>query len=119
MLQLLWLFWVIRLTLQVLNLIPYNATKTIANYKASQEGSVQLFQKIVREIYGVRATVRREMGQEIAGACGQLATEHQKKSEETTWLTYEPEPTDIEESLPSEAMAGKLVIRKSVEWQIS
>ncbi|BBN17167.1 23S rRNA (adenine2503-C2)-methyltransferase [Marchantia polymorpha subsp. ruderalis] len=63
----------------VLNLIPYNPTLTKADYKASREESIHSFQKIIREVYNVRAIVRREMGQDIAGACGQLAIGEYKK----------------------------------------
>ncbi|CAM6106971.1 unnamed protein product [Calypogeia fissa] len=82
----------------VVNLIPYNPTNTIANYKASQQESVRVFQKIIREVYNVRATVRREMGQDISGACGQLAIGNQEKAtKQSLSFMNKPEPSDIEE----------------------
>jgi len=33
---------------------------------------VKKFQKVIRCTYGIRTTVRQQMGQDIAGACGQL-----------------------------------------------
>jgi adenine C2-methylase RlmN of 23S rRNA A2503 and tRNA A37 len=33
---------------------------------------VKKFQKILRGIYNIRTTIRQQMGQDIAGACGQL-----------------------------------------------
>ncbi|KAL2642085.1 hypothetical protein R1flu_009672 [Riccia fluitans] len=64
----------------VLNLIPYNPTETKADFKASREDTVHNFQKTIREVYNIRATVRREMGQDIAGACGQLAVGDLKRT---------------------------------------
>ncbi|KAL2613133.1 hypothetical protein R1flu_024825 [Riccia fluitans] len=53
----------------VLNLIPYNPTETKADFKASREDAVHNFQKTIRE-----------MGQDIAGACGQLAVGDLKRT---------------------------------------
>jgi len=33
---------------------------------------VKKFQKVLKGIYHIRTTVRQQMGQDIAGACGQL-----------------------------------------------
>ncbi|EFJ11884.1 hypothetical protein SELMODRAFT_182858 [Selaginella moellendorffii] len=57
----------------VLNLIPYNHTFVVGDYRATPADRVHHFQKIVREEFGIRTTVRQEMGQDIDGACGQLA----------------------------------------------
>ena len=59
------------------NLIPYNAAPGAAGsggYCAPTPEVATAFQRRVREVHGFRCTVRREMGQDIAGACGQLAS---------------------------------------------
>ncbi|KAK1652260.1 hypothetical protein QYE76_070065 [Lolium multiflorum] len=56
----------------VVNLIPFNPIGSSSNFKTSSEQNVKKFQKVLRGVYGIRTTVRQEMGQDIAGACGQL-----------------------------------------------
>eukprot|EP00262_Sarcandra_glabra_P009442 TRINITY_DN23828_c0_g1_i1.p1 TRINITY_DN23828_c0_g1~~TRINITY_DN23828_c0_g1_i1.p1 ORF type:complete len:373 (-),score=47.01 TRINITY_DN23828_c0_g1_i1:361-1479(-) len=56
----------------VVNLIPFNPIGSLSCYKTSTEQSVGRFQKILRGVYNIRTTVRRQMGQDISGACGQL-----------------------------------------------
>eukprot|EP00250_Pteridium_aquilinum_P010323 c19301_g1_i1 orf=364-1509(-) len=60
----------------VINLIPYNPTTVTMQFKASGPIEVLQFQKILKETYGLRTTVRQEMGQDIEGACGQLSVSH-------------------------------------------
>lgn len=60
----------------VVNLIPYNPTTVTMQFKASGSSEVFMFQKILKEVYGLRTTVRQEMGQDIEGACGQLHVSH-------------------------------------------
>eukprot|EP00271_Cylindrocystis_brebissonii_P014732 TRINITY_DN3620_c0_g1_i2.p1 TRINITY_DN3620_c0_g1~~TRINITY_DN3620_c0_g1_i2.p1 ORF type:complete len:424 (+),score=78.04 TRINITY_DN3620_c0_g1_i2:71-1342(+) len=55
------------------NLIPYNPTTVEITYTAPLSEVTTRFQKILREQYNLRTTVRQEMGQDIDGACGQLA----------------------------------------------
>lgn len=57
---------------QVINLIPFNPIGSTSQFKTSTKQSVSIFQKILRETYNIRTTVRKEMGQDISGACGQL-----------------------------------------------
>lgn len=52
------------------NLIPVNPIKE-RNYQKSSAGRVAAFQKYL-EKNGINATIRREMGSDIQGACGQL-----------------------------------------------
>ncbi|MBQ6075902.1 MAG: 23S rRNA (adenine(2503)-C(2))-methyltransferase RlmN [Lachnospiraceae bacterium] len=52
------------------NLIPVNPVAE-RSYEASQEASVARFQKIL-EKNGINATIRKKMGADIDGACGQL-----------------------------------------------
>jgi 23S rRNA (adenine2503-C2)-methyltransferase len=60
------------------NLIPYNPfslSLSEFSYKASDEKTMRKFQKILLE-YGIPSTIRVTLGQDIAGACGQLALQH-------------------------------------------
>lgn len=54
-----------------INLIPYNNTG-IENLTGTAKEKIFSFQKILQN-YGINATVRTTMGQDIAAACGQLA----------------------------------------------
>lgn len=57
-----------------LNLIPYNPTDVCEEYRPPTRESVERFQKILMsDAYQVQTRIRVEMGQDIAGACGQLA----------------------------------------------
>ncbi|QDZ20325.1 ribosomal RNA large subunit methyltransferase [Chloropicon primus] len=58
----------------VVNLIPWNPTESGAmeGYQAPAEGKLFAFQRALREAHGIRCTVRREFGQDINSACGQL-----------------------------------------------
>lgn len=52
------------------NLIPYNETDTIG-YKKSSEKQIDKFYDTLKKC-GINVTVRREFGEEISAACGQL-----------------------------------------------
>ncbi len=52
------------------NLIPVNPIRE-RDYVQPNRGVVLAFQKKLEQ-YGINATIRREMGRDIAGACGQL-----------------------------------------------
>lgn len=56
----------------VVNLIPFNPIGTLSQFRTSSSEKVANFQKILRGVYNIRTTVRKEMGQDISGACGQL-----------------------------------------------
>jgi hypothetical protein len=57
----------------LVNLIPWNPTGVGAQpYAPPAPDAVATFRNIVAS-YGLSVTVRKEMGQDIAGACGQLA----------------------------------------------
>lgn len=58
----------------MINLIPYNDTGEVINesFKAPTEAQVDAFRTRVIEHSGRIVRVRREMGADIAGACGQL-----------------------------------------------
>ena len=62
------------------NLIPVNGNEHINLYKPSMK-AMQDFKRIV-ESYGVSVTIRKEMGDEIQAACGQLKIQHQQSLKE-------------------------------------
>jgi hypothetical protein len=58
----------------LLNLIPYNPTEVAEDYLPPTDEQVQSFHQIcISEPYKIHCRVRQEKGQDIAGACGQLA----------------------------------------------
>lgn len=61
----------------ILNVIPWNATAAggYMGYTSPPPGRIEEFSSIVKDTHGVFCTVRREMGSDIAGACGQLVVE--------------------------------------------
>lgn len=65
----------------LLNLIPYNPTSVAEEYFPPSNESVNLFSRICQsEPYLIHTRIRQEMGQDIAGACGQLALVNKNKS---------------------------------------
>ncbi|KAG8368488.1 hypothetical protein BUALT_Bualt15G0050600 [Buddleja alternifolia] len=56
----------------VINLIPFNPIGSLSSYNTSNDQKVIKFQRILRGTYNIRTTVRKQMGQDISGACGQL-----------------------------------------------
>eukprot|EP00462_Mataza_sp_D1_P022641 CAMPEP_0175128592 /NCGR_PEP_ID=MMETSP0087-20121206/5011_1 /TAXON_ID=136419 /ORGANISM="Unknown Unknown, Strain D1" /LENGTH=522 /DNA_ID=CAMNT_0016410665 /DNA_START=44 /DNA_END=1612 /DNA_ORIENTATION=+ len=66
----------------LLNVIPYNPTDVDMGYSAPTREGLLKFISILKS-YNLLAVVRREMGQEISGACGQLVVEkkHQKNAQ--------------------------------------
>ncbi|KAJ8763426.1 hypothetical protein K2173_002309 [Erythroxylum novogranatense] len=56
----------------VVNLIPFNSIGSLSRYRTSGEEKVSRFQKTLRGTYNIRTTIRKQMGQDISGACGQL-----------------------------------------------
>lgn len=57
---------------QVVNLIPFNPIGSLSEFRSSSEEKVSRFQTILRGVHNIRTTVRKQMGQDISGACGQL-----------------------------------------------
>lgn len=57
-----------------INLIPVNPIKE-RDYEQSEKNSIHNFKEILEKA-GVNVTIRREMGQDIDGACGQLRQNH-------------------------------------------
>ncbi|XP_068654994.1 uncharacterized protein [Aristolochia californica] len=62
----------------VVNLIPFNPIGSLSRFTTSTEQNVKSFQKILRGVYNIRTTIRKEMGQDISGACGQLVVNQSK-----------------------------------------
>lgn len=62
-----------------INLIPVNPIKE-RDYKQSEQKSVQEFKNKL-EKNGIQVTIRREMGRDIDGACGQLRKSYMEKEE--------------------------------------
>jgi 23S rRNA (adenine2503-C2)-methyltransferase len=60
------------------NLIPFNAFPN-SGYRRSRPEQIRAFQEILQQA-GLIATVRRTRGDEIDGACGQLAGEVQDRT---------------------------------------
>lgn len=57
-----------------LNLIPYNKTEVAEDFDSPTEEEVKTFFAIVTsEPYNIWTRVRQQMGDDISGACGQLA----------------------------------------------
>jgi len=58
----------------LLNLIPYNPTDVAESFEPPTEEQVKRFHNIcTSDQYRIFTRIRQEMGQDIAGACGQLA----------------------------------------------
>lgn len=66
----------------LLNLIPYNPTEVSEDFKAPTKARIDSFFDICTSPpYSIYTRIRQEMGQDIDGACGQLALVHQQKGE--------------------------------------
>jgi len=61
-----------------INLIPYNETNR-NNYRRSESENILLFYGYLRK-HGVSVTIRKNMGTDIAAACGQLISEVEKRA---------------------------------------
>jgi hypothetical protein len=58
----------------IVNLIPFNPTDTPTGHTPPTREAVRAMAAVLAgPPFGLRTTVRKEMGQDIAGACGQLA----------------------------------------------
>ena len=61
----------------MVNLIPYNPTDATPEYRRSTEAATTTFMTTMRAA-GVLTMVRRTMGDDIAGACGQLVRQQER-----------------------------------------
>ncbi|MES1911600.1 MAG: hypothetical protein MHM6MM_004010 [Cercozoa sp. M6MM] len=57
----------------IVNLIPYNPTEVDDGFLPPADDSVREMQELLMSQYKMHVRVRKEMGQDIDGACGQLA----------------------------------------------
>jgi len=64
----------------IINLIPYNPTDVAENFVPPLPSRVVDFEKILQQDYHLLATIRRTMGQDIEGACGQLVVKNSAKN---------------------------------------
>jgi len=64
------------------NLIPYNPTTVIEHFERPEGERIVGFRRIL-EAAGITVTQRKERGQQIFAACGQLATQERYKSSPT------------------------------------
>ena len=69
----------------LVNLIPWNPTESgdEMGCKVPEKQQVKRFQQALVEGFDILCTVRQEFGQEVQGACGQLALKHGEGSMET------------------------------------
>lgn len=72
-----------------LNVIPYNPTAVFEPFERPEPSRISLFRNIL-ENAGVTVTQRKERGQQIAAACGQLVTEANRKRPVKSVLTMAP-----------------------------
>jgi 23S rRNA (adenine2503-C2)-methyltransferase len=59
----------------IINLIPYNDSMGMGNWKSSTEEKMFAFQDVLQE-HGFQVTRRHSLGRDIDAACGQLAAKH-------------------------------------------
>ncbi len=85
----------------VVNLIPYNQTDVKDKLRCPSEKHMREFQQIVTS-YGSFCFIRRTMGADIAGACGQLVVSKENRS---------TDPTDIEDN-PFFKKSNKIAIKE-------
>lgn len=83
----------------VINLIPYNKTDVKDKLSCPSEEHMMKFRSIVSQ-YGSFCSIRRTMGSDISGACGQLVVEQQK-------ATQNMKVADIEDGFDSARTSRK------------
>ena len=89
----------------LLNLIPYNPTDVTEAYAPPESSDVDAFyQTLVSSPYFILTRIRREMGQDISGACGQLALKNDDASLESS---KERVVSDIEDGIGGNVTAWK------------
>lgn len=61
----------------VVNLIPWNPILSPNfEFTAPEKGLIEKFKEILKQDYNISSTVRKEKGQDVSAACGQLVLEH-------------------------------------------
>mmetsp|Transcript_22979 Transcript_22979/g.32377 ORF Transcript_22979/g.32377 Transcript_22979/m.32377 type:complete len:551 (+) Transcript_22979:113-1765(+) len=84
----------------VVNLIPYNQTDVKDKLSCPSNEHMNEFQRIVSS-YGSFCFIRRTMGADIAGACGQLVVEEGKKEKKSLSVV------DIEDSVQNKSKSSE------------
>jgi len=64
----------------VINIIPYNQTDVKDKYRSPTTEEAKTFLEIVQKTSGRIAVIRKTHGDDVAGACGQLVVQKEKKS---------------------------------------
>ncbi|KAJ0405573.1 hypothetical protein P43SY_009622 [Pythium insidiosum] len=60
------------------NLIPYNTTEVGAQFRSPSKEQIRAFHAVLRDPYNLKVTVRENHGNDIDGACGQLALKNKQ-----------------------------------------
>jgi len=93
----------------MVNLIPYNPTAASGGFQAPKHQRVERFQQILAH-FGIMTRVRREMEQDIAGACGQLALKESETAEDledfVQWRRRQPKNSKQMVSAECEALVA-------------
>merc|ERR1712113_1242693 len=91
----------------MVNLIPYNPSEE-GTFKAPAHSVVERFQNLIAA-FGVTCRVRKEMGRDIAGACGQLALNSkggQKSGDVEDYANWRKKLTpDVQVALKNDSLA--------------
>jgi len=90
----------------VVNLIPYNKTDVKDKLSCPTEEHMLHFRDVVSS-YGAFCTIRRTMGADIAGACGQLVVEQEKKEQKLVDIEDGPFSINAERKTPLTALSKR------------
>ncbi|TMW55910.1 hypothetical protein Poli38472_008558 [Pythium oligandrum] len=64
------------------NLIPYNSTEVGAEFRSPSPEQIRAFHAVLRDPYNLKVTIRENHGNDIDGACGQLALKNKQANNE-------------------------------------
>lgn len=62
------------------NLIPYNTTEVGAQFRSPSPEQIRAFHAVLRDPYNLKVTIRENHGNDIDGACGQLALKNKQQA---------------------------------------
>jgi adenine C2-methylase RlmN of 23S rRNA A2503 and tRNA A37 len=100
----------------VVNLIPYNQTDVKDKLRCPSEKHMKEFQKIVTS-YGSFCFIRRTMGADIAGACGQLVVTKENSAEQPIDIEDGPFKSKVTKQIPKVKVSRNSKIKKSSDNQ--
>jgi sorting nexin-8 len=99
----------------LLNLIPYNPTDVAEDYAPPLQEDVERFWDICKSPpYNIHTRMRTEMGQDIAGACGQLALV--KNPNQKNASLDLAEQRDIEDTMDKKKTGSRMRNPKSTKY---